>query len=334
MILGAGASYDAASVFATGGGNRPPLVKELFEDRFYSILSVYPMAKNAAPEIRDAIGASSQPGAVSLENHLRTQYRNSTDELDLRRFYSIVLYLQHVLLSVSSQGAHFDNLDRLLSALLRRFDHVCFVTLNYDLLLDRCLSAIAPLTSLGDFIRQERWSLVKLHGSVTWGREIQDAGGLDLRNPPADLEERLGDEIFHSWGLDLDTVRIGDGDGKNFNTFPALSAPLGAEDELTCPPEHLEFLHQRLTDREVLDLLVIGYSAYDQAVIDKLNDAGTEVRSLMVVNQGRDAAEEVSKRLAKKLGISPHLPDWTGERFGVWVRGELAGFLAHHQALR
>jgi hypothetical protein len=42
--------------------------------------------------------------------------------------------------------------------------------------------------------------------------------------------------------------------------YPALSAPLGAEDELVCPKPHEEFVRAQLDAYAEFDLLVIGYS--------------------------------------------------------------------------
>lgn len=73
VILGAGASFDSSSRYSAPD-TRPPLVSGLFDTRFDGFLNHYPMAKNAAPDVRDATSS-----AVSLEEHLRTQYRDSAD---------------------------------------------------------------------------------------------------------------------------------------------------------------------------------------------------------------------------------------------------------------
>jgi hypothetical protein len=58
--------------------------------------------------------------------------------------------------------------DRLIERLLR-LPYVFFVTLNYDVLLDRRLSAYHPLLSFDEYVtRDKNWSLIKLHGSVNW----------------------------------------------------------------------------------------------------------------------------------------------------------------------
>jgi hypothetical protein len=46
----------------------------------------------------------------------------------------------------------------------------------------------------------------------------------------------------------------------------------GAEDELVCPTEHVEFLKAKLRDADGVHLLVIGYSGYDREVIRVLKE--------------------------------------------------------------
>jgi len=65
VILGAGASYDSAPDFRTGGHDRPPLADELFQPRtaFTSVLERYPACHPIVPYIRNR-------GKMSLEEKL------------------------------------------------------------------------------------------------------------------------------------------------------------------------------------------------------------------------------------------------------------------------
>jgi hypothetical protein len=334
VVLGAGSSYAASSLYADGLLTRPPLVRDLFDARWHFILDEYPMAKHAAPDIRDAmIGAGAD--AVSLEEYLRTQYRHSDDPYDKRRWYSIVAYLQHLLWWVSlpdlrATGAETrpaeyrydpDRLSRVANLLLREWHHVCFITLNYDLILDRYLAALDSLVSIQQFIAHPRWSLVKLHGSVTWKYKL--AQSVDLSDPPANLDDLLErGQIFHDWRFD-DSARYVVQDGNStVPGFPALSAPLGEEDELVCPPEHVAFVRDRLREADALDLLVIGYSAYDKAVLHLIAETGREIRSLYVVSETPDAAQAVGERIGHYVGVKVLADDVAlglGADFGDWV---------------
>jgi hypothetical protein len=288
------------------------------------------MVKNAAPDITDAMADTGHAPAISLEDHIRIRYRDSKDELDQRRFLSLPLYLQRVLWQVSEPwDLDPDNLNRLINRLLEDFPHVCFVTLNYDALLDRCLVALRPLPTMRDFIRRDRWSLIKLHGSITWGYRLDDVGGLDLDNPPAHLTDKIDRSvILHAWDLSEEALRVHRDDSGTFNTYPALSVPLGPEDELVCPPEHVEFVSELLADSTQVDVLVIGYSAYDQTVLNLFKEAAGEIGSLYVVNADQESALEVADRMRTHFDGQPDDADVhaAGEPFQDWVRSGIGGY--------
>jgi hypothetical protein len=314
-------------------------VRELFDDRFRPILARYPLARNAAPEIRDALDGTHDAAAASLEQHLRTQYLESEDPYDKRRFFSIALYLRDLLWGASrTDEIHFDNVDRLVTILMRSFHHVCFVTLNYDLILDRALAQLDPIESLGDYVGYGRWSLVKLHGSVDWGyAPIED---ISVDEPVADLREPLGSRINLGktimpspdwWGPPRE---IQAHTGSIVKLFPALSVPVGEEDEVVCPDAHQSFLDHRLRDEDELDLLILGYSAFDRTVIERIESTRKRIRSLTVVNENQPAAEMVVDRLHALLPdalYSTHIT-CAEKRFSEWCRESLPGFAASHPA--
>ena len=249
VVLGAGASADSVSPHVTGTNRvrQPPLVRQLFDQRFADILNRYPMAQFAAADIRRLDQTS-----VSIEEFLRKEYAGSTVELTRRKFLSVPLYLQEVMLSVSCDySPQPDNYDLLISHvfdLLAETDtNVLFVTLNYDLILDRRLDQITPLDTLDSYVHPDRrWALIKLHGSVEWGRMVTTRPLTDgLTNPPAELE--VADDIMLARGPlselgegRLDSLRYQEVPPHGATLlYPALSAPLGEEDELSCPPEHV-----------------------------------------------------------------------------------------------
>lgn len=62
----------------------------------------------------------------------------------------------------------------------------------------------------------------------------------------------------------LELAREGDGDCY----YPALALPLGKDDTIVCPPQHVDYLRTKLSESTELDLLVIGYSALDQRALE------------------------------------------------------------------
>lgn len=294
VITGAGASKGCAS---PGTAPRatfapPPVVTELFG--YYSTLEKYPAAKLAAAELRVAAQT-----ATSLEEHIRTKYLNSTHSLHRRVVASLPFYLQEVLFDRDREfGAHADNYQRLVTALLPRVEPI-FVTLNYDTLLDQQLAIDAPISSLDDYVSSERgWSLVKLHGSTNWGFPVQGVGDVHDPRPDAVLDRTfvLRDQAA------LEGRRY-DPHGEGTTYFPALSVPVGAEDEVTCPDEHRGFLRERLRLADHLDLLVIGYSANDQEVLKLFREHHTKVRSVAVVEPSQERGEAVANKLSVALDV-------------------------------
>src|SRR5687768_6409066 len=163
-ILGAGASL--ASGDYGDDLYRPPLTVDLFdEDRFGSVLSRYELAHQAG---RFITHERADDDALALE-HVLHALRTSEHAHHRHMAIAVPPYLQELLLSISERH-HSDahRYDRLIERLLR-LPYVFFVTLNYDLLLDRRLNSHHALGTFKDYITEDKnWSLLKLHGSVNW----------------------------------------------------------------------------------------------------------------------------------------------------------------------
>ncbi len=298
VIVGAGASADAATPeYVNDDGWRPPLVKDLFSRKYSAVLDRHPFAQEVAADL----GPGQQP-ALSIEQFIRERYRGSDHPPSLRKYHSIPLYLQELLHGCSQQFTPApDNYLRLMSALLELPESV-FVTLNYDPLLDSRLSRHSPLQTLDDYIarKEPEWSLIKLHGSVNWGRAIRGPSSFSFVEPPPELH--LDEEILVTGGAaaPIDELR---GIGKTEICYPALSVPVGEEDELVCPPLHVEFLQERLAGADALHLLIIGYSANDLEVLKLLKDSETEIESVLIVNRSEEDCGYVEQQLGRHLGL-------------------------------
>ena len=196
VIVGAGASFDCTPQSVPHNDEYgPPLTPELFmmgrpergEPRggYASILAQYPLAKVAAAEL------SSEQSAVGLETRLRTLYRDSPYKHDKRIFAGVLPYLQDLLHTVTYSYTAFPQNYEVLVTKLLRLKETTFISLNYDLFLDNALLTFDPLrTGMDWYTRSERnWSLIKLHGSVDWGRRLIAANGLeDFFAPKRNLE--------------------------------------------------------------------------------------------------------------------------------------------------
>jgi hypothetical protein len=331
VVIGAGASYASTTPENVEPGGigiheglthtvlrsdpRPPLVTELFAPRFAAILNKYPLAQMAASDIRRQ---SKTP--VAIEEFLRTQYRDSDHELDQRKFHAVHWYLQDLLWTISQHyTSHPDNYDRLIAACLR-LPRVVFITLNYDTLLDDRLRIVQPIDSMDGYVDPDRrWSLVKLHGSVDWGLPIQSLfDGTDIVNPPAEIAVARTDIHLRRPGANtIDDVRLERMGAQYF--YPAMSVPVGSRDEFSCPDTHIGFVRNLMQSQEHLDVLMLGYSALDQEVLTLLQESGKPLRSLLVVNAGRDSAAEARERVEKAVGIASRMGGSSRSAFEQFV---------------
>src|SRR5207302_10386358 len=91
---------------------------------------------------------------------------------------------------------HISARDRAVAAILQQ--KICFVTFNYDTMLDEELARLlgVQIKDMSDYAQRD-YALIKLHGSVNWGREV------DGINPP-------GAASYHSLIDAAGSLRISD----------------------------------------------------------------------------------------------------------------------------
>jgi hypothetical protein len=331
VIIGAGASYDCVPGDAPSDDRyQPPLTPDLFKaqrEGYAPILARYPLAKAAAAEL------ATVQSATSLETELRERYRDSEHAHDRRIFRGVLPYLQELLYTISYEYTPFPQNYEVLITKLLRLSEVIFISLNYDLFLDNALLAVSPeKTGMGWYTRDgQKWSLIKLHGSVDWGREMRVdrlARVTDFTEPTEGTD--LVDSIVLRPAHSLEEIRgISRTGGVSLPYYPALAAPVGQADELVCPPEHVEYLKQRLSDTQPMHLLVIGYSGLDQEVVSLIRESERGVKTLTIVDRGEDATRAVAERLAQQ-GVRAQDTKFEAGGFDGWVRkGGLDAFVKH-----
>jgi hypothetical protein len=341
VIIGAGASYDCAPAKVVEASGKdyywPPLTTELFLPRqfgFAPILAKYPLAKAAAAEL------GSTQTAVSIETQLRERYRDSKHEHDRRIFRGVLPYLQELLYTVSHQFTPFPQNYEVLVTKLLRLKEIVFVSLNYDLLLDNALVAADPDKSDMDWYISpgpRNWSLIKLHGSVDWGRRLLSPRGRDDFIAP-NAESSLASEITLRTNSTLDEIRglppLGSPPSLRDRYFPALAAPVGQADELVCPPKQVSFLKERLAQTQPMHLLVIGYSGIDKEVVTLIRDSERGVKTLTIVDRDEDSARAVAERLqGQGVGGRDTKISVANGGFNHWIRdGQFEMFLKQMQS--
>ena len=324
VILGAGASRGAGDFEppmvvprSMRGGVTPPLTVDLFKEELYSeVLRQYELAHQAGRYITDQLA---QPDALGLEHALhglaQSPYRHHR-----HMALAVPPYLQHLLHTVSddryTEAVHYD---RLIEHLLRLPD-VAFVSMNYDLLLDRRLNSHSPLSDLGAYINTGRnWSLIKPHGSVNWVYTVDSS--YRPSSPPEDLKWDSDSILCFPPDASLDQIRGTQQAGPALTRiYPALAVPEGPDDRLVMPREHREYFYDVLHRSPQVDVLVLGYSGLDQAILKFFAHAYQRVRHMTVVSENTATAHTVLQRFIE-TGINPLWWKLADGNFANWSNG-------------
>ena len=310
VILGAGASHDCAGKETQVNGRwRPPLAKELFAPRFDQILSHYPKVQARLDEIRTRLDQGE-----NVEGILRDLY-NAAHRTSNYWALGIPLYLRELFWTISLDylrgSSKFDTLVRY--ALDSPFENILFLNLNYDLFLESALERYGnhEFNSLSSYLPdEEKWLLVKPHGSVTWARVLEncptDSAGIPL---PSRLQ---GSPVFSPefrvvmWNRHSHDFYI-PGGGPPGYLYPQIVVPADRPKEFVCPEDHTD--RARAFIESCQDFLLIGFSARDDDVLDLLQSMPGGSRVMIV--SGKDARatfKRISSRVrglkSKKLVVS------------------------------
>jgi len=288
-----------------------PLADELFGDRpsFATTIDQFPESKPIIPRLRLA-----QPGSGWVEQALE-QFQTEASEHPPRyrqlaaiRFYLQVMldhaqrtWEQSVAHGITNYGTLLDQIERWRS----RYGRVCFVSFNYDTMLENSLAAAGVcLDTLDDYVHHDACRVIKVHGSIDWAHDVNSPLEATASRDPARAATEL---IARAAELDISPsyrlVRRGTF-GLNLTTdkpepiFPAVAIPVTTKG-FECPDEHLRVLRELIP--QVTRLLIIGWRATESYFVDLLR--ALRVPQVTVVSGSRDRAQEVVDRLkGERLG--------------------------------
>ena len=309
VILGAGASFDVVNksdrhpATILDADLRPPLTNKLFGDEGVcaKALEDYPDVLSLAATIRNRL----RDRGASLESVL-ADINDAPQEHRRSQVYQVPLYLADVFWQVSTGYTSLAvNYTTLVDELFESFDLGIFLTLNYDLLLDRVLSGPlywgGEIRDMTSYIR-ERWALVKLHGSVNWGRRLDLSEESKPPPFPSNPTKQNLVRVFSDWppkGRLSDEISVRSSyklfwsDGPH---YPALALPVAGKYEYVCPRLHIDALEDRLPVCDTV--LVIGASGKDRDLLDILKANLGDVKQFVLVGDGEDAAKASTNFLA------------------------------------
>jgi hypothetical protein len=321
VVFGAGASYDSdpdhpppapasAGIFLSIEEHRPPLANRLFENRpqFLSTMDSFPECRPLIPRLRKS--------GVAVEQELARLLAEASSYPERhRQLAAIRYYLRRALWDCENRwhAVHhgITNYVALLDEIERwrveSKEQVCFVTFNYDTMLEE---AMGPVLRLG--VRNmdsnpswENYPLFKLHGSVNWGRVVEgirSEGGSPIR-----LYQHLISTVTPDNPLVTGRYMLCDADMRpNPDTgvvlYPALSIPVEKKDEFSCPSGHVTALKGMLP--KVTKMITIGWRATEAEFLNMLRDSRSAVIKgirqdveLLVVTGSKEGAEQTAKNL-------------------------------------
>lgn len=318
VICGAGASFDSVPAIPppppgkpTPEEYRPPLARELFELRpmFIQTLAQYPECRAIIPFLR-------KPKGTTLEGELQRLQEEAESFPKIKSQLAAVRYYLQQMLFRCEHGWNQSSMGitnyRSLLHIIEQWrqvhgESVCFVTFNYDTLIEEALSEVdLRIKSISDYISgHSHYALIKLHGSVTWSREVvaprdfrtdrgADAVRQELISRAADL--RFGERyIYHApfaTGIYSDPtahppeIKI---------VYPAIAIPIERKIKFECPKEHIEVLCSRLP--KVKRVLIIGWRGMEESFLALMKDHLQAPLEVMVVEATNESAKEVERQL-------------------------------------
>jgi hypothetical protein len=309
VIFGAGASYDSLPAYPPGFNmpDRPPLANELFDNRPMFAQALHRLT--CCHPIITYLRSPTTPPSINVEQVLeRLMGEADRDPERHRQLAAVRFYLRVALTRCGDQwlteSGGITNYKTLLDQIRHHrspHERITFVTFNYDTLFEDALRAIGlPLDTMDDYIANDRFKLIKVHGSVDWWRRI--------RSRPSSIPMH-GDvwEVVNSLVAVADRIEVGEpylrdpalpitGWPSGEVMFPAIAIPLERKRDFECPKAHLDALDDALV--RCRKILVVGWRATDAPFRNLLKERLTigQVEALTVAGNALEA-QEVARRL-------------------------------------
>lgn len=329
VILGAGASYDSApskhpeESRHTNLQNRPPLASELFSDRPYfgEIMNKYPQCLPIISRLRNI------PPESSVELQLQRLQSEATRYPERHRQLAAVrYYLQEILTVCPAQWLGETQSVSNYSTLIDDIRHwkepeekVCFVTFNYDKLLDEALNRAGyRFTELSAYVARDLM-LIKLHGSVNWAREVATpCSGVGTLSGKAIADWVI--ENFPTLEISQNYTMSGSCPPSNSRTtalVPALAIPVESKLAFECPAAHVVALKNFLPT--VSRMLMIGWRGMESHFLGLLKENLRGQPRNFVIGRDKHDAVSIIENLKKRHSV-PGIYDIASGGFTDFIR--------------
>lgn len=278
IVFGAGASKDYIADADLDQGKlsyEPPLTKDLLSHRIQllstAITKNYPEYKPLIGEMNSALRAGKD-----FEEHLLELSGKGPNRK--RQIIAFQYYLRNLfqMISAGYGGQTGNNYEILIGQLKESFDEACFVTFNYDTLLEQSLFPGENNSDIQQYV-SGAYKLIKIHGSCDWSYSTPDDVSHEISG---DIYQHL---IKNPESAELISAHKVITKGNAGQELPAIAIPIAGKDESTfvCPSNHAEQLTEAVskTDR----ILLVGWAARDPAFIRILKENISRPVDLFIV---------------------------------------------------
>ena len=326
VIYGAGATYDSDPSKMPGDprsllAGRPPLAANLFDgtQASLSIVQRFPTTRAVIPRLRNVQGGRVEEVLGEIQDEARS------DPVVARQLLGLRLYLREYIEKVSkawySQCGGVTNYGAFhgyLNLWRQRLEtDICYVTFNYDRLLDWALQDVHSVelsepdsyTSTIDGV-----SLFKLHGSVDWVQPLPELR-FRYRDEDGPEDECVVQRMmnFASELVDLPSTDIkrspslmkGVGEMVSENgvvrraslmpLLPAIAIPVRTKYAFVLPDQYIDQLRAKLATTTVL--ILIGWRGQEGHFLELMENHLSGVKNCLVVDASQSSASAVVSRL-------------------------------------
>ncbi len=318
VILGAGASFDSAASKRLPDAEydtetikyRPPLAKDLFSDRpaFSDSLKRYGRMRGIVTQLRSAAPNKTIESVLQKLQSERDKNLERYNQLAAVRFYlrDMLRDCQESWLNLISRVTNYGTLVDAIQSEPKLPKPVCFVTFNYDTLLELAFSdAGIRFNHVNDYTQRGDFKVFKVHGSIDWGRQVENIEPFQGVFQDLIAREKMIDEAPRM-KLTQSFVKSGNNvDSSNRPLFPAIAIPVESKSEFECPQDHVDCLVQLLPDTS--KILVIGWRAMEMNFLELLGKFTRKPISAMAVCGPKDESVAALDRIGKHVQISDRL---------------------------
>jgi hypothetical protein len=259
----------------------------------------------------------------------------------MRQLAAIRFYLQRMLVrSGNSWHARARRITNYL-ALLDQIRHhaatsspACFVTFNYDRLLELALPEVGvQIRGLDDYISSREIKVIKLHGSVDWMHTIETEIAA-VRDGSGARETRIVDEIIErapdiSIRADyrlVESPRVVDAPAPAGPAlFPAIAIPVIRKQQFECPDSHVGALREFLPS--VRKVLIVGWRGTEAPFLELLREHMHSNASTVAVCGGIESGSETLEHLVA-AGVPLEPREAVARGFTEFMQHDAERFLA------